>query len=329
MLAAVAAAAVVAVVVGLLVAAGSGGGSRASGPSAPAPPGTASPGAPASPASPSGATPSPAPTSSGGAVGSGPASTDTSPSTQTVDPGAPYLLSLGDSLGFGFQQRRFVAEQLSGTYAASRFPGYTQPLAQALRDRQPSLQVTNLSCPGETTTTMIDGGCPFAVVPLHTSYAGPQLAAAVSFLERHDGPGTITVSIGANDVLGLLRCTPQPSCASARVPAVDAALRSRLTVILGGLRAAAPHARLLVLRPYNPFAVDRPDSDITASRLAGALESAARSASAQVVDAFAVFNDRPGEHARLCRLTLMCTSDRDVHPSDPGYARLAELLAAA
>jgi lysophospholipase L1-like esterase len=286
-------------------------------------PGHGAAGSPAGPGAPSrtATTATPAPASS--AAGSAGAAPSQAP------PGRPWVLSLGDSLGFGFQQERFIAAQVHATYRPDDFPGYAGPLATRLSADGRRWTVTNLACPAETSATMLRSGCPFVHALLHHPYAGTQLAAATRFLAAHrNGPGVVTLSIGANDVLDLLRCRPQPGCATDALPAAEQTLGSDLDTILAALHEAAPQALLLVLRPYNPFAVGQPASDETARRLGAVLEQAAARHGATVVDAFADFNRRPGERERLCELTLVCTASRDIHPSDAGYRRLAELFAA-
>ena len=87
-----------------------------------------------------------------------------------------YLLALGDSIGFGFQGPKLT----SPVNPAAFDTGYVDVLAA----RHPSLDVTNYSCPGETTTSFITGACPWrqAGFGLHDPYEGSQLDAAVAFL---------------------------------------------------------------------------------------------------------------------------------------------------
>ena len=62
-------------------------------------------------------------------------------------------------------------------------------------------QLANMGCPGETSVTMINGGCPYAFLRKYP-YTGAQLAAAVSFLHGHAGKvSPVTLEIGSNDLL--------------------------------------------------------------------------------------------------------------------------------
>jgi len=90
-------------------------------------------------------------------------------------------LALGDSYAFGYNP-------LVSPANPANFPGYTDSVAATLE-----VQLTNASCPGESSLSMItgsrldDNGCQFyrAHFPLHTTYSGPQLMFAVHYLQTH------------------------------------------------------------------------------------------------------------------------------------------------
>src|SRR5712692_8988148 len=95
-----------------------------------------------------------------------------------------HYLALGDSLAFGFQP--------NGDFTH----GYVNDLFQVLQN-EGTKDVTNLGCPGETSSTFINGGCPFA--PPGTP---AQLTSAVAFLQKDAGKvSPVTLDIGANDML--------------------------------------------------------------------------------------------------------------------------------
>ena len=109
-----------------------------------------------------------------------------------------YLLALGDSISFGFQGPKVTNPPNPAAFDT----GYVDVLAA--RDR--SLDVTNYSCPGETTTTFIGGVCPWrqSGYALHDEYRGSQLVAAAAFLLAHrKNAGTVTLAIWGNDILAL------------------------------------------------------------------------------------------------------------------------------
>ncbi|MGN6687625.1 MAG: SGNH/GDSL hydrolase family protein [Actinomycetales bacterium] len=267
--------------------------------------------------------------------------TASGPASSTVPTASPWLLSLGDSLGFGLQEERFVTSLTAG-YQASDFGGYVAPLTAALRRRAGAggLTVVNYACPGETTASMLRGHCPIPSALLHDPFTGPQQQAALAWLAAHRRePGVIVVSIGANDLLPVISCRPQPQCGRERLTSTRTTLLSHLTTIVAQLRAAAPQARLLYLAPYNPYVVTAPASQQVANLAAPGVSAAAKSAGATVVDGYAVIDGSraattsaisSAERSRVCRLTLFCQpSHRDLHPSDAGYAALAQALEAA
>lgn len=240
------------------------------------------------------------------------------------DPPKSFYLGLGDSLAFGFQQAKFN----------SNFPienpnvfntGFVDDLSVMLRSINPSLQTVNLGCPGETTATFIQGGCPYTAVgfALHNAINGDQLDTAVGFLTAHPGQvSPITIDLGANDVSA---CALDPTCIAAAITTVG----TNMNLILGALRAAAPSAEIIVMEYYNPFAVLDPSTNTIVQRLNGVLADAAAGIGGRVADAFTPFNLAPIEPGTLCALTLFCTSLNDVHASDLGYIVIAEQFFAA
>ena len=97
-----------------------------------------------------------------------------------------YYLALGDSLAQGVQP------DAAGASVETRY-GYPDQLYAMLRPSHPTLELVKLGCPGETTTTMINGGiCRYP--------GGSQLKAADAFLRAHRGRVLlVTIDIGAND----------------------------------------------------------------------------------------------------------------------------------
>ena len=155
-----------------------------------------------------------------------------------------YYLALGDSLSQGVQP------DAAGASVETRY-GYPDQVYAALRPSHPTLQLVKLGCPGETTSTMINGGiCHYQ--------GGSQLAAATAFLRAHRSRVLlVSIDIGANDPEdcagsgdGQPSLTQLASCAATGIPAAV----SRLTTIMARLkrrRAGRPHRRdeLLPARP--------------------------------------------------------------------------------
>ena len=185
------------------------------------------------------------------------------PGTSTGPTPGRYYLSLGDSLGFGLQFARLLAMLDNGTYTPTAFDtGYTDVFAALMRQLQPHQRVVNYSCPLTSTATMISGGCDFtdSGLALHDEFTGPQLDTAVNFLRDHPGQvDPITISVGAADLLDTFYgCNGDTACVLHSGLAEQ--LARNLATILGRLRTAAPHARILLLLPHNGAVFDLPHS---------------------------------------------------------------------
>jgi lysophospholipase L1-like esterase len=243
-------------------------------------------------------------------------------------------LALGDSLAFGYSQAKF--NSLLPTENPEEFDtGYVDDFGKVLRLFDPRLQIVNDGCPGETTDSFIKGPCAYQLVfPLHHPYSGgpnsSQLSDALAYLGAHPGRvNPITIDIGANDALGLIEgtCKLEPACIAAGAPAVFAHIGANLTLILGDLRAAAPHAQIIVLGLYNPFGETITGGDALTAKLNEVIAGVAASVGARFADPLPVFNP-PGalEAPTICLLTNMCTPLVDIHPTDLGYAVLGGLI---
>ena len=105
----------------------------------------------------------------------------------SADKAKLYYLSVGDSLAAGVQPIGNPDE----LFRTDR--GYAEQLLQTARARYPKLALEKLGCPGETTTTMIQGG-------ICTYDEGSQLDEAIAFLHAHrQFVAFVTIDIGAND----------------------------------------------------------------------------------------------------------------------------------
>ena len=159
---------------------------------------------------------------------------------------SPYYLSLGDSLSVGWQPHGNPSKHL----AHETKQGYANDLYKVYAKQIPGLQLKELGCPGETTGTMINGGCPFA-----TSYpdGGNQLAEAEHFLENND-VAFVTIDIGANDVDGCASDLGNQSALESCVEAGIGTIETNLPTILSGLEAADTQgAPIYGMNLYDPF----------------------------------------------------------------------------
>jgi lysophospholipase L1-like esterase len=238
-----------------------------------------------------------------------------------------YYLSLGDSLAFGYQPDLVAAGDLN----AADYRGYAEDFA-AMR---PNLQLVNFGCPGETTGSLLHGGCPWPGT-LHDSYgaAPSQFAAAVGFLQAHGAQtALISVDIGSNDLLALVNSCKNAAdptqCITAGAPATFAAMGANYGQLVGTLRALAPNAQIVLFNFYNPLALALPGSDQLAAAASSVVEQIAARFGASVADAFGAINHAagsPAEQAFICARTWECTPFVNIHPTDLGYQALAVAL---
>jgi lysophospholipase L1-like esterase len=131
---------------------------------------------------------------SGRALAASSAASDTS--TNPVH----YYVALGDSLAEGYQPNGDVGN------------GYADQLYAALKADDPTLQLENLACGGETTSSMISGVEPTGSLGSRYFCAPPgprreelghgsQLADAVAFLRAYSQfVSLVTIDVGGNDV---------------------------------------------------------------------------------------------------------------------------------
>jgi hypothetical protein len=126
----------------------------------------------------------------------------------------------------------------------------------------------------------------------------------------------------------LQSCPPGDlACIQNGAPAAITRYCTRLTAILGQLRAAAPDAEIILTGAY-PDAGEFSFADPLFTALNDAESMAGATVRARLADPFPVFNPQGNEAAEttaICTLTLACTQ-HDTHPSDAGYRALAGLV---
>jgi lysophospholipase L1-like esterase len=249
-------------------------------------------------------------------------------------PPGKYYLSLGDSLAFGYQQIKVPAAAAATSPeadAATFNTGYTDDFYRMLQAIDPGIQLVNYACPGETSTQFISSaGCPSFPFPLHNSFAGSQLQAALAFIQAHPGQvSPITLDLGANDIEQLLtKCggLGHLECVAPALPGAVTALGKNVGQVLGALRQAAPNAEIIVTGLYNPYAAVDATTNALAKPVNDAIAQAAAATGAIAVDAFTSFNLAPAEPQTVCTLTFFCGSLHDIHPTDAGYLTMAKLI---
>jgi lysophospholipase L1-like esterase len=229
-----------------------------------------------------------------------------------------YYLGLGDSLAFGYQP------DLDWGH------GYVQDFYNNLKNHGAG-SLTNYGCNGETSVTMINGGCPYQYL-LHNYYFGPQLNAAINFLHSHAGQvSPVTLDMGANDLLPDINkstCTVSSSWSSDL-----ARLNTNLTgTILPKLVAALTikgvrTGDLIMTNYYDPYASACPNSLAYVQQLNAAIASDAASFGIPVADTYDAFGGaNMGQN--ICNNTWICSIFGDIHPQDAGYTLIANAFIA-
>ncbi|HET7443883.1 MAG TPA: SGNH/GDSL hydrolase family protein [Solirubrobacterales bacterium] len=279
--------------------------------------------------------------------------------------GKTYL-ALGDSLAYGYHQAQFQEElKEKGFVEAANFnDGYVDDFGATLKLLNPKLQIVNDGCPGETTETFIKGsgpygpsfcaggptGSPFPKAFLHHTYPGTQLADALA-IAKESGTGTITLDLGANDILQFLSHTcgfPATfTCTPEQIEAEIGQVVSNVGFILSQLRAAAPKAKIVFVSQYNPYpTLLKPEGtgDATVEALNSALKSVAAKFGVGFANTLRVINfsgthggPEAGDIPTVCAFTAMCpggtfnpaSPEADIHPTKAGYAAMAGVTVAA
>lgn len=263
-----------------------------------------------------------------------------------------YYLSLGDSLAAGVQPDAAGASVATGQ-------GFTDQLYAMLSQREPELRVHELGCPGETTTTTINGGiCGYAGGSRYsyTADTGSQLGAALTFLTAHRGHvPLITIVIGANDILPCLQqgaIDQITACLQQVFPAVQ----QQLTDTLAQLRHADPSATVVGMTYYDPELADwltgsagqafATQSIAFTTSFRALLTGVYQAAGARIADVYTAFNTAdttdqvtlpgagsvPENVGLICQLTWMCAPSPqgpNIHANATGYSVIARTFLAA
>ncbi len=242
--------------------------------------------------------------------------------------GRHYYMALGDSLSFGYQPNfNFTS-------------GFADDIFTFLQKANVTDQ-ENLSCAGEKTDTMIQGGCVGRFIH-HGFYTGAQLDAAVEFLQSHQGQvSPITLEIGANDVLpdwNNTTCTAGPTT-DADLKAMDANIGTILNRLLKVLAASSgrPTGDLHMLNYYNPFARECPNSADFVRQFNKHLADDGMKYRVPVIDVYSAFGGDAGMAQSVCEgkivngvhdpWTWICNAEfHDIHPTTDGYSVIAQAV---
>lgn len=250
-----------------------------------------------------------------------------------VGPGARYL-ALGDSVTFGYQEPQ--VRPPPDYSKASNFKGYPEHLRSAMH-----LRVTNLACPGETSSSLIDPngpsyGCenypgqPNAgyrrFFPLHVSYQGSQLSYAVKFLKEHPGTRLVSLMVGANDFFRCQKTTSDGCLSKSEQQATLATIKRNVHRILNAIRNKAEYEGQLVVVHY--FSLDYNNAVITGftNSLNSTIDAGSKDFHVAHADGFGEFRrasaHSDGSPCKAGLLTQLSSGGCGVHPSYSGQGLL-------
>jgi GDSL-like lipase/acylhydrolase family protein len=271
--------------------------------------------------------------------------TATSAAPQRVGP-RQYALFLGDSVPYGYQPTGDLTH------------GYADYWTAEMQRHYPTLIQINMGCYFETTTTMLTGGCPGPAtyhVPLkydaragqpgsassYAPYSG-QLAAALAFIAAHPGAvSPVVIDLGLNDLVTCYDPTTGMNATCARQALLSE--RDNLTAIVASVRGAL-HGTGDVIVPttYDPLQNVDPSTIMwvdqhgcanpwvqpcSVNSNAVAVANQQHVVLADVAEGVFHTSSYPaGNNPAICKLTHMCDTSPDTHPSTAGYAAIAAYI---
>jgi hypothetical protein len=254
-----------------------------------------------------------------------------------ADPTPSYFyLDIGASESLGFQPTP------DAPHGVPTDEGYANDLVSYEASRGIALDLTQVGCPGETTTSMLSGD-DHCYGDIDT-----QLAAAMTFLsDHHDEQGIVTIDLGFNNVRRCMyRLTDNEPCVEKQLHDV----RADLPLIVKSLKSVAgPGVTFVGLGHYDPYlgfeirggaAVEfAHDSEQVMDRLNGVLQYVYSSSDVPLADVDSYFDGKdrtpvtlsgvgtvPNNVAQICHLTWVCAAapyGPDYHPDDQGYSMIA------
>jgi len=241
-----------------------------------------------------------------------------------VGPKAFYL-ALGDSLGLGFQPN------------GDNNHGYADDFFANLQSHGTRV-LENLSCSGETTITMINGGC-IDAIQNKVFYVGPQLQAAVNFLHEHAGQvSPVTLDVGADDFLthNDVNTSTAPNCTlSSRFNSDLATMDANLSqVILPQLTAALTvngqrTGDLIIPNYYDPEQNLCPNLVSVTQEVNQHIANDASAFNVTMVDTFTAFGGPATPNPNINTLTWMSSNFPlvlAIHPRSVGYQLMATTI---
>ncbi|HEV2252149.1 MAG TPA: SGNH/GDSL hydrolase family protein [Streptosporangiaceae bacterium] len=245
-------------------------------------------------------------------------------------------LALGDSVAFGYVPPEAVPPP--NYQDAHSFVGYPEDVAQALR-----IRVSNASCPGETTDSMlvtgvVSNGCENSLgssigyrtqFPLHVQYDGTQMEYALKYLAVHSHTRLVTIDIGANDVFLCQKTTMNGCTSTAEIQTVLQEIQTNLTAIYAQIRDVAHYRGLLVALTYYSLSY-APGQVAGTELLDSAIASVTEKFGGEVADGFVAFEGPSlaagGSPCAAGLLIKLPDGTCNIHPSPAGHLLLARAI---
>jgi lysophospholipase L1-like esterase len=249
-------------------------------------------------------------------------------------------LALGDSVAFGYVPPNAVPAP--NYFDAHSFLGYPEYLAQQLNER-----VSNASCPGETTASMLVAGAPSngcenspgspvgyrTLYPLHVEYRGTQMAYALKYLAAHKHTRLITIDIGANDAFLCQETTPDHCTSGAELFGVATEIATNLATIFHDLRDDAGFRGPIVALTYYSLSYSDPAQVAAAQFLNSVIAGVTSLNGGIVADGFGAFQGPSaafaGDPCAAGLLIKLPDGTCNIHPSPAGARLLAGAIASA
>lgn len=212
-----------------------------------------------------------------------------------VVPGSDYL-ALGDSVAFGYREpTTFPAPNYKDPKS---FVGYPEEIGSAL-----GLRVTNASCSGETSGSLVSTANPSYACetptgyrtnfPLHVKYRSSsesQLTFAVDFLKRHRNTRLVTLGIGANDGF-LCGAKHGGTCTGPALAATLKGIKTNVNTILSNLRYRAHYSGQIVIVDYYSTNYASAAANASSQGLNQAMASAARPYGVRTADEYGAYQN--------------------------------------
>jgi lysophospholipase L1-like esterase len=257
--------------------------------------------------------------------------------------GQSRYLALGDSLAFGFNP-------LVQPPDLSKYIGYPEIVAGILHR-----QLSDASCPGETTSTFLQTSAPidyypgFYCVPMDNQVfvsfnnqetqlnyfvpyngAPDQLAYAVTFLKANPGTKLVTIDIGLNDIgLVQINCANTPQDCQSELSTALATVGQNLAAIFSGLRATGYQGPIVAVDAFSFNYSDAVESGAI-SAFNTVTEQAASPFGVTVADLYPLFEHLAapfgGDTCAAGVLVKLSNGTCDTHPNLLGQAIIASAV---